>query len=174
MRLVILSSLFLSTSSLCLGAISNQEIQKYIRVTEQKYDIPINLLYAIIKQESDFRTNARLDNSHGLGQITEETGRSFCKLSTKRLYAYKDNINCAGSYLKYQLERYNNNTYLAIAAYNTGTPLVCNGSTYVRKLNLNSSSIDDRMYRCTRKERGLVSNKKYVKNVIKNWKSKKT
>jgi soluble lytic murein transglycosylase-like protein len=172
---VFLSCVFLLSTTLTMGAINNQEVKKYIQVTEKKYDLPINLLYAIIKQESDFNIYARLDNSHGLGQITEETGRSFCGLTTKRLYAYKDNINCAGSYLRYQLKRYDNDTYLAIAAYNTGTPLVCNGSVYVRKLNKKVGILDDDSnYRCTRKERGLVSNKKYVRNVIKWWKTKKS
>lgn len=161
--LPLLTALLLGTNS--FGA-NQLEIKKYIEKAEKTYSLPPNLLYAVIEQESSFITNAKLDNSHGLGQITTGTGRSFCSLKKKELYDYKKNINCSASYVRYQLDRYHNNIYLALAAYNSGTPFVCNGKVYKRDLGWRV----ERMGPC--KKKGSVLNTGYVYGVMSKWRNK--
>jgi soluble lytic murein transglycosylase-like protein len=146
---------------------STRPIMDYIQLTEKKFSLPDNLLYAIIDQESSFQIKAKSQDSHGLGQIRLGTAREFCDIHHKsQLYDYRKNIECAATFLKYQLDRYEN-VYLAIAAFNAGTPFVCNGRVYKRDLGRRVETLKNP---CNKK--GVVANSKYVKGVMQKWKSK--
>lgn len=145
------------------------EIKKHIQTVEKKYHIPKNLLYAIVDQESGFRTKAIYRGSHGLGQLKTQTAKNHCNVKKRsQLYDYKQNLECAAIFFKYQLERYENDTYYAIAAYNAGTPFICNGSQYSRDLGRSVEKLGS----CKKQQRGLVANQKYVIKVIDKWRAK--
>lgn len=142
------------------------DISNFIEITENQKEIPKGLLKAVIRQESDFNPRAYLGGSYGLGQVTLGTARTYCDIQhSKRLYEYKTNISCAGIILKALLNKYNNQKYYALSAYNIGTPFVCNGKTYQR--NLGRHRIETLSEPCNHK--GKVSNEKYVKDVIRHW-----
>jgi len=147
---------------------SIEPIKEYIEQTEIKYSIPQNLLYAIIEQESSFQIKARLGDSHGLGQLRLGTARAFCNVQNKaQLYDYRINIECAATYVRYQLDRFDNNTRLAISAYNAGTPFICNGSVFKRDLGY---KIERLSTPCSKK--GIVHNGNYVLGVMAKWRLK--
>jgi len=145
---------------------STTPIREYIKQTEKRYAIPKNLLYAIIQQESDFQVRAQTKDSHGLGQIKLETAKSFCNIYKKsQLYDYRKNIDCTATFMRYQLDRYDNNTRLAISAYNAGTPFICNGFVYKRDLGSRIQTLH--RVRCRKK--GTVANGDYVVGVMTKW-----
>lgn len=160
--ILLLTVLLISNLGFCATV---DEIKKQIEIVEQDYSLPKNLLLAIVQQESDFNVKARLKNSYGLGQVTTQTARSHCGIrKVKDLYDYETNLDCAARVLKYQLERYHNSTYYAIAAYNSGTPFICTGSKFKRKLG---SHLVQYLGPC--KKSGMVHNIAYVSGVQKKW-----
>ena len=88
----------------------------------QKHDLPLSLLLAVARGESNFNPNAKSDrNCHGLMQIRWPVTAKY--LGIYRLSALYDpctNINAGARYLKELLDRYDNNLHLALAAYNYG------------------------------------------------------
>ena len=88
----------------------------------QKHDLPLSLLLAVARGESNFNPNAKSDrNCHGLMQIQWPVTAKY--LGIYRLSALYDpctNINAGARYLKELLDRYDNNLHLALAAYNYG------------------------------------------------------
>lgn len=167
-------------TSLCLlqtivtksyGNVDITSIKQKIKTVEKEYGLPQNLLHAIIEVESSFQIKARQGMSYGLGQITLDTGKAFCNLKHRsQLFDYRYNVTCSATVLRWQIDRFNGSTYYAIAAYNSGTPFICNGSHYVRDLGYKVEKLKKNF--CKRKERGLVFNREYVSNVMKRWKLK--
>ena len=145
-----------------------ENIFSFIAATETEKQIPKGLLKAVIRQESSFDTKAYLGGSYGLGQITLGTAKTYCDdiHSYQSLYEYTTNITCAGEFLKVLLDKYNSK-YYALSAYNIGTPFICNGKTYQR--NLGRHKIEN-LSPCSVKEKGRVSNEKYVAGVMGHWK----
>lgn len=113
-------------------------IQDRVLKVEKEFGIEAGLLYAIVKQESNFQPAAVNPNtnvgvsvtSHGLGQLTASTAWYQCRLKPDQIYNVNLNLRCSAKVLKYQLERFENNKKLALAAYNDGTPCVCDGKRY--------------------------------------------
>jgi len=88
----------------------------------QKHDIPLSLLLAVARGESNFNSNAKSDrNCHGLMQIQwPETAKHLGIYRLSALYNPCTNVNAGAKYLKELLDRYDNNLHLALAAYNYG------------------------------------------------------
>jgi hypothetical protein len=88
----------------------------------QKYDLPLSLLLAVARGESDFDPNARSDrNCHGLMQIQwPETARHLGIHRLAALYEPCTNIRAGARYLRELMDRYDQNLHLALAAYNYG------------------------------------------------------
>jgi hypothetical protein len=88
----------------------------------QKHDLPLSLLLAVARGESNFNPNAKSNrNCHGLMQIRWPVTAKY--LGIYRLSALYDpctNIDTGARYLKELLDRYDNNLHLALAAYNYG------------------------------------------------------
>ena len=87
-----------------------------------KNDLPLSLLLAVARGESNFNPNAKSDrNCHGLMQIQwPETARHLGIHRLSALYHPCTNIRAGAKYLRELLDRYDQNLHLALAAYNYG------------------------------------------------------
>ena len=92
------------------------------RSAAQKYDLPLSLLLAVARGESNFNPRAKSDrNCHGLMQIQwPGTAKHLGIYRLNALYEPCTNIRAGARYLRELLDRYNNNLHLALAAYNYG------------------------------------------------------
>lgn len=100
-----------STASTSLDAI----FQK----AAEKYNVPVSLLKAIGKAESDFNPNAVSGaGAQGVMQLMPATAKS---LGVTNSFDAEQNIMGGAKYIKQMLDRYNGNVKLALAAYNAGS-----------------------------------------------------
>lgn len=92
------------------------------RSAAQKYDLPLSLLLAVARGESNFSPRAKSDrNCHGLMQIQwPGTAKHLGIYRLNTLYEPCTNIRAGARYLRELLDRYNDNLHLALAAYNYG------------------------------------------------------
>lgn len=88
----------------------------------RKYGLPLTLLLAVARGESNFNPMARSDrNCHGLMQIQwPVTARHLGIYRLSALYEPCTNIRAGARYLRELLDRYDDNLHLALAAYNYG------------------------------------------------------
>lgn len=90
----------------------------------KQYKVDENLVYAIIKTESNFFPYAKSKaNSKGLMQVSDDTfeyAKTKIDISSNDIYNKQANIQAGIWYLSNLLERFNNNEYYAILAYNAG------------------------------------------------------
>jgi len=86
------------------------------------YDVPLTLLLAVARGESDFDVKARSHaNAHGLMQILWPTTANHLGIyRLSQLYEPCTNIDAGARYLREMLNRYDGNVHLALAAYNYG------------------------------------------------------
>lgn len=128
----------------CFLAIFKDKILKFIYpktyseivlVYAEKYSVDSNLIFAVIKAESNFRTEAVSNKSAiGLMQIVEDTALDVARKNNieidynnvkNELLDEDNNINIGTKYLSILLQRYQN-TEVALAAYNAGIGTVDN------------------------------------------------
>lgn len=112
-----------------------KEYSEYIEKYSQEYNVDENLIYAVIKAESNFNSNAiSSKNATGLMQLMESTAKEICiKINLQlidekfqeKLLEPEININIGTKYLSILLEKYEN-IELAVAAYNAGIGTVNN------------------------------------------------
>lgn len=106
-----------------------------ISVYAEKYNVEENLIYAVIKAESNFDSNA-VSNREAIGlmQIVEETAIDVANQNqidvdteniTEELLDIDNNINIGTKYLSTLLAQYGN-MEIALAAYNAGIGTVNN------------------------------------------------
>lgn len=82
------------------------------------YGVPVCLLKAIAKQESNFDPNATSHSgARGIMQLMPETAAG---LGVTDAYDPQQNIMAGSKYISQLLEKYNGNINLALAAYNAG------------------------------------------------------
>lgn len=153
-----------------------QGLKALARETALDYKLPGLLLDAIIQQESSYRPRALNPDtrdgtsvtSYGLGQLTRDTAAHHCGLAASQLYHPVKNMECAARVLKWQLDRYDGNILFAIAAYNWGTPCVCDGIMFIQILKgrtrICASKATRRPLLC--KDEGVFYNQEYVDGVI--------
>ncbi len=86
------------------------------------HDLPLTLLLAVARGESDFEATARSRaNAHGVMQILwPVTARHLGIHRLSQLYEPCTNIEAGARYLRELMERYEGNLHLALAAYNYG------------------------------------------------------
>lgn len=100
-----------------------------VTIYEEEYGVEKNLIYAVIKAESNFKINA-VSNRGALGlmQLMEETASDVAKKANididfenikEELLNPGNNINIGTKYLSQLLEKYKNKE-VALAAYNAG------------------------------------------------------
>ena len=110
-----------------MNAFENKEYPKkyeaQVSAASSKYGVPENIIYAVIKTESDFDKNAESDaGACGLMQLMPETFTDMTGIERPTKIIMKDvsnNINAGTKYLAYLYERYDN-WDTVFAAYNAG------------------------------------------------------
>ncbi len=100
-----------------------------------RHGVPLALLLAVARGESDFDPNARSHaNAHGLMQILwPGTARELGFKRLSELYDPCKNVDAGTRYLKHLLKHYNGDLHLTLAAYNYGP----------RRIGLNAQRIPD-------------------------------
>ena len=93
-------------------------IDSLAKTASKIYDLPYNLIKAVIKTESDFNPSAvSPKGALGLMQVMPETAE---ELGVSDVLNPISNVFCGSLYLKKMLNHNNGNIELALAAYNAG------------------------------------------------------
>ncbi|MHB8281916.1 MAG: transglycosylase SLT domain-containing protein, partial [bacterium] len=93
-------------------------IDSLAKAASKIYDLPYNLIKAVIKTESDFNPSAvSPKGAVGLMQVMPETAK---ELGVSDVLNPVSNVFCGSLYLKKMLNHNNGNIELALAAYNAG------------------------------------------------------
>ena len=132
-----------------------QEYSEYVNKYATANEIDPMWIYAIIKVESNFDTNATSGSgAKGLMQLMDNTATDIAKelniidFEPSMLYDPEINIKLGTKYFDKLLSKYNENYYLAIAAYNAG---IGNVDNWINKgiINSDASNIENIPYRET-------------------------
>ena len=143
-----------------------QEYSEYVNKYAQINDIDPMWIYAIIKVESDFDANATSNSgAKGLMQLMDDTAKEIARdlelrdFESNMLYSPEINIMLGTKYFDELLAKYNENYYLAIAAYNGG---IGNVDTWIDKgiIKSDGSDIENIPY----KETNM-----YVRKILNNY-----
>ena len=102
------------------------DYEEIIRTQAARAHLPLDLVLAVIRQESAFEPRAKSRaGARGLMQVMPRTGRELARhmglpWSTARLVEPEFNIRLGTTYLRQVLEMFNGNLDLALAGYNGG------------------------------------------------------
>ena len=115
--------------------IYKKDYEEYVQKYSQQYNVDENLVYALIKAESNFNANAQSSKGAiGLMQLMETTAQDVCKRMDlnisnnelkEKLLEPEININIGTKYLSILIQQYGN-VEIAITAYNAGIGTVDN------------------------------------------------
>lgn len=101
---------------------NQQEYEAHIRLTCKYYGLDCNLVKAVIRAESGFNPQAvSPKGAMGLMQLMPGTSRD---MGVANPFDPMQNIEGGVKYLRLMLDRFSNNTHLALAAYNAGPEAV--------------------------------------------------
>lgn len=98
--------------------ICSEELEEIFQQAADTYQIPVNLLKAVAKAESDFNPNCV--SSAGAVGIMQLMPATASELGVKDLYDPQQNIMGGAKELAGNLDYYNGDVSLALAAYNAG------------------------------------------------------
>ena len=97
-----------------------------IRQQAAQKDVPADLIAAVIYNESRFRDQTSHAGARGLMQITPSTAQVIERLSGGQTFKFDDlsnpdiNIRYGTFYLRYLIDKFDDNVVAALAAYNAG------------------------------------------------------
>jgi len=118
------------------------EFSEYVENYSNEYGLDKSLVYSIIKAESGFNAQAISPrDAKGLMQILDSTGEWAAEnikikdFESSMLLEPKTNIRIGCWYIARLLNQYNQNTQLALAAYNAGSG---NVSKWLKDTNISS------------------------------------
>ena len=104
-----------NSSTSPVGTVNLDEI---FQRASDTYHVPVELLKAVAKAESNFNPSAESHaGAQGIMQLMPGTAKS---LGVTNSFDPEQNIMGGAKYLSQQLDRYDGNTVLALAAYNAG------------------------------------------------------
>lgn len=112
-----------------------------------KYKVSPYLVFAVIKQESNFIKNSKSTaGANGLMQIKSSTAKEMAmymkKIDSKYdIYDPYTNINIGTAYLSKLISKYNGNIYIALCAYNAGMGNI--EKWFVQEDQFNLEDLDD-------------------------------
>jgi soluble lytic murein transglycosylase len=116
---------------------------EYVEKYSEEYSLDKNLVFSMIKAESSFNPNAISSrNAKGLMQIMDSTGEWAAEkiaiedFAVGRLLEPETNIRIGCWYIAWLLKQYNQDTDLALAAYNAGSG---NVSKWLKDENLSKN-----------------------------------
>ena len=126
--------------------IYKQEYSEYVNKYAEINNIDPMWIYAIIKVESNFNKDATSGSgAKGLMQLMDSTATEISKhieladFESNMLYDPEINIMLGTRYFVELLDRYDNNYYIAIAAYNAG---IGNVDNWISKGTINTDGSD--------------------------------
>ena len=141
---------------------------EFVTIYAEKYNVEENLIYAVIKAESNFEKDAVSHrNALGLMQIMEDTAIDVAKKynidinqenAIEEIVNVENNINIGTKYLNVLMEKYKNKE-LAVAAYNAGIGTV---DTWIEKgiVKQDGSDVENIPFKETNN---------YVRKILKNY-----
>jgi soluble lytic murein transglycosylase-like protein len=95
-----------------------ERIQQVIEDAARKYQIPAEIIRAIVKVESNFNPQAvSSEGARGLMQLMPATAK---ELGVKNSFDIRENVEAGSRYFKEMLDRFDGKIELALAAYNAG------------------------------------------------------
>lgn len=149
--------------------IYKKDYEEYVQKYSQQYNVDENLVYALIKAESNFNANAQSSKGAiGLMQLMETTAQDVCKRMDlnisnnelkEKLLEPEININIGTKYLSILIQQYGN-VEIAITAYNAGIGTVDN---WIEKdiIKADGSNVEKIPYKETNN---------YVRKILRNYK----
>jgi hypothetical protein len=97
---------------------SKDDLDSIFEAASKTYNVPVNLLKAVAKAESNFNSNATsVCGAMGIMQLMPATAQS---LGVSDAYDPEENIMGGAKYLSLMLDEFDGSTELAVAAYNAG------------------------------------------------------
>lgn len=105
--------------------------ERCFKLASAKYSLPLSLLLAVSRGESNFNPRAKSDrNCHGLMQIRwPQTAKHLGVDRLEALYDPCTNIFAGARYIRELMDRYNGNLHLTLAAYNYGPKRIPKNTT---------------------------------------------
>jgi hypothetical protein len=98
--------------------VENARIEQSVQRAARRYGLSPMLIKAVIKAESNFRTDAVSDaGARGLMQLMPRTAES---MGVEDAFDIEQNIDGGSKYLRRMLDRFDGNLKQALAAYNAG------------------------------------------------------
>ncbi len=149
--------------------IYKKDYEGYVQKYAQEYNVDENLIYALIKAESNFNSKAKSSkDAIGLMQLMESTAQDVCKKTdlqissdelSEKLLEPDININIGTKYLSILIQKYGN-IEIAITAYNAGIGTV---DTWIEKgiINADGSNVENIPYKETNN---------YVRKILRDYK----
>ncbi|MGN0342512.1 MAG: lytic transglycosylase domain-containing protein [Roseburia sp.] len=99
--------------------VEDAELASIFQEAADTYDVPVELLTAMAKQESNFRADATsAAGAMGIMQLMPATAEA---LGCENPYDARENIMAGAKYISQLLQKYDGDTSLALAAYNAGS-----------------------------------------------------